>query len=275
MKWTEEAESALKKVPFFVRKKVRVRVEKEAEEEGKQAVSVNEVKATQKRYLSRMESEIKGYQIDICFGPSGCPNQANSGEGLMKRIESVLKEADLLRFLKEHVNGDLKYHHEFRISLADCPNACSQPQIKDIGIIGACIPAITDAECTLCSACVSACKEDAVSLNDSEEKPVIHFQHCVSCGKCIQSCPTGTLAVGKKGFRVQLGGKLGRRPRLARELPGIHSEEEVLQIIIDCIKLYKRKSKHGERFAEIFTDEDLNDLTEKYRKGGAPASPPR
>src|SRR4030042_3947443 len=260
MKWTEEAESALKKVPFFVRKKGRVRVEKEAEEEGKQAVSVNEVKATQKRYLSRMESEIKGYQIDICFGPSGCPNQANSGEGLMKRIESVLKEANLLRVLKEHVKGDRKYPHEFRISLPACPNACSQPQIKDIGIIGACIPAITDAECTLCSACVSACKEDAVSLNDSEEKPVIHFQRCVCCGKCIQQCPTGTLAVGKKGFRVQLGGKLGRRPRLARELRGIHSEEEVLQIIIDCIKLYKRKSKHGERFAEIFTDEDLNDL---------------
>src|SRR4030042_6876594 len=115
MKWTEEAESALKKVPFFVRKKVRVRVEKEAEEEGKQVVSVNEVKATQKRYLSRMESEIKGYQIDICFGPSGCPNQANCGEGLMKQIESVLKEADLLSFLTEHVKGDLKKHTQFRI----------------------------------------------------------------------------------------------------------------------------------------------------------------
>jgi len=30
MKWTDEAEAALKKVPFFVRKKVRTRVEKEA-----------------------------------------------------------------------------------------------------------------------------------------------------------------------------------------------------------------------------------------------------
>jgi len=30
MKWTDEAEAAIKKVPFFLRKKVRARVEKEA-----------------------------------------------------------------------------------------------------------------------------------------------------------------------------------------------------------------------------------------------------
>ena len=29
---------------------------------------------------------------------------------------------------------DLKFHHEFRVTVADCPNSCSQPQIKDIGI---------------------------------------------------------------------------------------------------------------------------------------------
>jgi anaerobic sulfite reductase subunit C len=31
MQWTDEADAAVKKVPFFVRKKVRTRVEKEAE----------------------------------------------------------------------------------------------------------------------------------------------------------------------------------------------------------------------------------------------------
>jgi len=35
MKWTPEAEVTIKKVPFFVRKKVRLRVEKEAAEAGK------------------------------------------------------------------------------------------------------------------------------------------------------------------------------------------------------------------------------------------------
>ena len=38
MKWMPEAEEAIKKVPFFVRKRVRARVENEAKEGGKQAV---------------------------------------------------------------------------------------------------------------------------------------------------------------------------------------------------------------------------------------------
>ena len=76
MKWTQDAEDAIKKVPFFVRKRVRARVEKEAAAEGKKVVSLAEVKATQKRYLTNMKSEIKGYQIETCFGPSGCPNRA-------------------------------------------------------------------------------------------------------------------------------------------------------------------------------------------------------
>ncbi len=38
MKWTFEAEAAVKKVPFFVRKKVRSRIEKEAAKAGKKSL---------------------------------------------------------------------------------------------------------------------------------------------------------------------------------------------------------------------------------------------
>ena len=74
MQWTPEAEKAIKRVPFFVRKKVRQRVEREAAEAGKSLVGMAEVKATQERYLNRMASEVQGYRIETCFGPSGCPN---------------------------------------------------------------------------------------------------------------------------------------------------------------------------------------------------------
>jgi cyclic pyranopterin phosphate synthase len=43
MKWTSEAEAAIKKVPFFVRKKVRARVEREAAAEGKAVVTIAEM----------------------------------------------------------------------------------------------------------------------------------------------------------------------------------------------------------------------------------------
>ena len=263
MKWTPEAETAVKKVPFFVRKRVRTRVEKEASEAGKMVVSLDDVKATQARYLKNMGSEIKGYQLDACFGPSGCPNRANVSDELMQQLESLLKEEDLLGFLKQRVKGELKFHHEFRVTVADCPNACSQPQIKDIGILGACIPTLTDESCNRCEACVDACREDAILLNGEKPVPEIDYQKCLSCGQCMAGCPTGTLGEGKKGYRVQVAGKLGRHPQLAKELPGIFDQEEVVNIVKDCIDIYKKNSLHGERFAEIFTDVEHRNLLER------------
>jgi dissimilatory sulfite reductase (desulfoviridin) alpha/beta subunit len=262
MKWTTEAETAIKRVPFFVRKKVRARVETEAQEGGKKIVSIDDVMATQTRFLSKINSEIKGYQLETCFGPSGCPNRANISDHLIQKLETVLKKAGLLGFLKNTVRGELKIHHEFRVTLADCPNACSQPQIKDIGIIGATLPEVTDESCTLCEACIEACRETAIKLD--QRSPKIDFNLCLKCGKCVAVCPTGTLAAACRGYRVQLGGKLGRHPKLARELPALFSEKEVLQIVKDCIALYKKKSTHGRRFAEVFTDADFEDLKNKY-----------
>jgi anaerobic sulfite reductase subunit C len=265
MKWMPEAEEALKKVPFFVRKRVRARVEKEAQEAVKSIVSLADVKATQARYLSSMSSEIKGYQIETCFGPSGCPNRAIISDPLLARIEAEVKAQDLLGFLRQTVESDLKFHHEFRITLADCPNACSQPQIKDIGIIGACAPAVTGEPCSLCEACVEACKEDAIRIDTEKEAPLIDTDRCLKCGKCIPVCPTGTLAEAQKGFRVQLGGKLGRHPQLARELPGIYGENRVIEIVKDCLRFYKNNSKHGERFGQILTPAAFDAFATRYK----------
>lgn len=255
MKWTPEAEKAVKKVPIFVRKRVRARVEKEASAESKPVVTLAEVKATQRRYLNNMDSEMRGYQLDNCFGPSGCPNRTIEGDSLVPRIQAVLEAADLLGFLKETVSGKLRFHHELRVTVADCPNACSQPQIKDIGILGACRPATNENECTHCEACVEVCPEAAVNLDDNF--PVIDGTRCIACGKCVAACPTETLAKGQTGYRVQLGGKLGRHPRLAIELPGIHDEDGVINIIRDCINFYKTKSRNGKRFAELVSGADI------------------
>ena len=124
MNWTPDAETELKKVPFFVRKKVRSRIENDVAAVGKKVVSLSDVKAAQARFMSKMGKDIKGYQVDTCFGPSGCSNPANSCDALVEKIASLLNDADLLNFLKNRVQGDLKYHHEFRVTLAECPNAC-------------------------------------------------------------------------------------------------------------------------------------------------------
>ena len=260
MKWTENAEQAVKKVPFFVRKKVRARVEKEAFEAGKESVSLADVKRSQARFLANMSQEVKGYQVDTCFGGGGCPNRTLESESLLEQIEGLFKKADMLTFLKKNVKGDLKFHHDFRVSLAECPNACSQPQIKDIGIIGAAAPLLTDAACSGCDACVEACPDDCIVLPESTKMPQIDFKTCMLCGKCVAVCPTGTIIEKQKGFKILLGGKLGRHPQLARELPGIFNQDEVLDVVEYCINFYKQHSKNGKRFARIFRSSDFEAL---------------
>jgi dissimilatory sulfite reductase (desulfoviridin) alpha/beta subunit len=255
MKWTEEAEAAVKKVPFFVRKKVRLRVEKDAAERGKTTITLDDVNDTRQRFLSKMGSEIRGYQVDTCFGGGGCPNRCVSGDRLLERIEGFLKDEDLLGFLKKSVGGDLKFHHEFRVTIAECPNACSQPQIKDIGILGAVVPEVGAESCSLCGACVDVCKEGAVSLADGSDKPVIRMDACVFCGACVRVCPTGTLTAVKTGFRVMLGGRLGRHPRLAEEIGGVFSEDGVVDIVKRCVAFYKKHSRKGERFSVVLERE--------------------
>ena len=201
-----------------------------------------------------MEKEIKGYEISSCFGSSGCPNSANPVTRLSQDIEKIFEKEKLLEFLKKSVKGDLKFHHEFRVSLSDCPNACSRPQIADIGIIGAVLPGVSDeVACTLCESCADACDEKAVEPDEKNQRPVIDDHRCLWCSKCIIACPTGTLTEKQIGFRVLLGGRLGRHPRLAMEIGGIHSHDQVLDIVKSCLAFYKKASKNGERFSHVLS----------------------
>ncbi len=258
MKWSRDAENAVLKVPFFIRKKVQKKVEDFVGQKGKTAVDLSDVNALKQRFLSKggMEKEIKGYEVTTCYGGAGCPNTANSVTLLVKDIEKIIEKEDILSFLKETVKGDLKFHHEFRVALCDCPNACSRPQIMDIGIIGAVLPGVFNEACTVCSACVEACDENAVTLNEENEKPLIDYTHCLMCAKCIRACPTGTIGEKENGFRVMLGGRLGRHPRLAMAVPGIHTRKEVMRMVQKCLKFYKANSKKGQRFSHILSSVD-------------------
>ena len=251
MQWHEEAEAAIKKAPFFVRKKARQRVEAKVSAEGRDVVTAGDVHAVKKRFLNRMDEEVKGFQVDACFGPQGCPNRIAADDGLAADIENSLAGENLRAFLEQSVGGPLKFHHEFRVTLADCPNACSQPQIKDIGIIGAAVPERTDVPCTECGACEEVCREGAVRVNSAEAGPVFDWDRCVLCGSCIEACPAGTIGCRRKGYRLLIGGKLGRHPRLARELPGIYDRGTVLYLVKWCARYYKQHSRGGERFAAL------------------------
>ncbi len=257
MKWSAEAEKAIRKVPFFVKKKARERIEKTARRAGHEIVSLKDVQNAKQEFLSNMESDIKGYRIEACFGSDGCPNRVMESRKLFEKLEKKLTKANLYKMLQERVDGPLKYHHEFGITLADCPNACSRPQIRDIGIIGADIPRITDKNCSMCEACVETCRENAIRLDKQKNIPEIDKKRCLYCGQCRAVCTGETIQSEKKGYRVLIGGKLGRHPRLGIELPGIYDENEVLAIVDNCLDYYKKNCRAGERFAALVREEDI------------------
>ncbi len=264
MKWEKEAEEAMKRVPVFVRRMVKRRVEEEAKKRGARRVALSHVTETRRRFLNRMEEEVRGYRVDTCFGPSGCPNRAIQDNTIADEIELLLRKRDLKEFLKAKVSGALKLHHEFHVSISDCPNACSRPQIVDFGLIGASKPIISDEPCSECGKCVAICKESAINVE--EAKPEILVDSCLLCGACIRVCPTGTIQESEKGYRILLGGKLGRHPRLALEIPGIYGAKESLIALERCLDFYQENCKGGERLGAILDVDGEQELVWRMRR---------
>lgn len=260
MKWSKPAEEAMLRVPFFVRKRVRKRVEEEAARNHGSEVTLKDVEACKQRFLKKMEDEVKGYQLESCFGASGCPNRAVIEDAFTQKVGHLFESKNIKDFLKKSVNGPLKLHHEFRVSISDCPNACSRPQIADLGLIGAVRPVCSTDKCTQCEACAQGCREQAVSMHPSGKGVRLDSAACVSCGQCVKLCTTGALKPYEVGYRIQVGGKLGRHPQLAKELPGVFTPSEALSIVNKCVDHYMRCCRSGERFGEILHRTGLDTL---------------
>jgi dissimilatory sulfite reductase (desulfoviridin) alpha/beta subunit len=169
---------------------------------------------------------------------------------LVSRLEKLLEEAELLAFLHSRHGDGLKLHHQFRLTLADCPNCCSQPQIKDVGIIGQARIDCQPEECTACGECENICDEAAIQLKDGF-LVAIHPELCVLCGACARVCPTAAINHTHSTYRVLVGGKLGRHPQLALELASDLNPEEVLALVGSIVDFYKANANKGQRLGAL------------------------
>lgn len=251
MKWTKEAEKEISRVPFFIRRRVRKRIEEEAEKAGTTFVNMEHVHYLKEKYMKRMEDEIKGYEVETCMGRGRCPNKAANPDELARELDDLLANYKIKKFLKKKIKGPLKFHHEFRISISDCPNACSRPQITDVGLIGASKAEVTGEECSHCMACVEVCREGAIEFYSNNNPPVIYPEKCLSCGQCMRACAMDVIQEEENGYRVLLGGKLGRHPQLGRELGGIYSPAQCKELIKQCVEHFLNHYKESERFGDI------------------------
>ncbi|MEW5775064.1 MAG: 4Fe-4S dicluster domain-containing protein [Thermodesulfobacteriota bacterium] len=192
-----------------------------------------------------------GFIVAACRGTEGCENRALDPGDLPQRLAAGLEAMGFGAGLARLLGRPPKRHELFAVSLSCCPNACSRPQIADVGLIAAQRPKADPAQCTRCWACQDACREQAVVLLPSGQLDAIDEAACLACGACIAACPSGALSPGRSGWRVQLGGRLGRHPRLAEELPGLHSADQAVEFALRAARYLLEHARPGQRLGDL------------------------
>lgn len=256
MDWDTEAEKLMERVPRFVRRFARKRVEQMVRAEGGTRVTVEACRRARARIAD--EGALSGkappheepplYQVEACAGPErDCPFALRGHDDLACRIGALLERLGYPAFARSHFGGLVLPHHRLKVAVCACPNGCTQPQIKDIGLVAHAYPARGHAECTACGLCVEACPDGAVRLTD--DGPVIDAERCVNCGACARACPTDALVNERSGYAVTVDGRLGRHPRLAEELTVVDGPDEVLAVVERLVTRYMADALPDERFS--------------------------
>jgi len=135
-----------------------------------------------------------------------------------------------------------------KIGISGCPNSCSKPQENDIGLQGVIIPKIADG-CVGCNACAKACKVNAIEVKDCA--PRIDYHECVGCGSCVKVCSTQALIGERQGYRVYVGGRIGKRPKLGTKIATAIPEIDAISCIEAILEAYDSLGNTGERISEI------------------------
>lgn len=258
MEWSMEAEERIRKAPFFIRNMARKKAEDYARKNGKTIVEVQDVEAAKSDReiddLSTMDLSIKGLKyskyLDItpCGGLKGCPLTLFNDEEVTRLFYRVLKEERVGESIEKKIGGPILLHKKFKGAISGCPNSCSQPQIKDISILGYKKIMVEEGNCSKCHQCIKACPEGLIYV---DEEPIINLEECLDCGRCMDACPTDSIKESESGYRISVGGKLGRHPKLARIYKDVRSLDELEEELRKIAFIFKTCVEDGERFSDI------------------------
>lgn len=203
MEWDKEASLRLEKIPVFVRRLARSKIEKRASEKGKNLVTIDDVEDAKASFMGT--GSVKGdkgvinadpfsldsntgedkfeilkrsdeyeeedgypamYHVDICRGEDvECPFLIAEIKGISQKIKDRLKEVEFSKKLIKRIDGKILPHQRLKIAIASCPNCCSMPQIRDFGLhVRAKVYVDESFACNGCGNCLRACKEDAIRI---------------------------------------------------------------------------------------------------------------
>jgi dissimilatory sulfite reductase (desulfoviridin) alpha/beta subunit len=267
MEWSKEAEIRINKAPFFIRNIAKKKAEEVAKNRGKNVVDIRDIEIAKKNKelydLSTMDLSIDGMvnssfrEMILCGGVKGCPLTLFNDAEVAKIFDKVLKEESLDDVLSSKIDRPILYHNKFKTSISGCPNNCAHPQIKDISIVGYSIPKVNQGLCISCHQCVSSCPEGLINLY---KDPEIDFEGCIDCEKCVSVCPTESISIAEKGYRIFIGGRLGRKPHLAKKFIDVQSTQELEVLLRKLVALYKQCVIEGKNFSKTVENSTIEDI---------------
>ncbi len=163
--------------------------------------------------------------------------------------------------------------HKFKTSFSGCPIDCARTKEMDFGFQGVVEPVWDEPDCTGCTICSEACKEDAIQSDPDTGKPIFDPMKCIYCGDCIRACPTEAWKAKRYGHIVRIGGKHGRHPMEAVEVSKFLPDEKVPEAIHKTIEWYNANGKRGERIGNAIKRVGLKnylDFMEPVFESGSP-----
>jgi dissimilatory sulfite reductase (desulfoviridin) alpha/beta subunit len=141
--------------------------------------------------------------------------------------------------------------HKFKVGISGCANNCMKAEENDIGIKGWTEPRWSLGRCTWCGVCEAVCPTKVVRVSEEDGRVSVDIEGCIGCGDCIESCPTGAMAEGSRGYRLFAGGKFGRVPFLGRKVLGVQrTKSEALDAIRAAVEFFRVHGKSKERFGD-------------------------
>ncbi|MFA5780309.1 MAG: 4Fe-4S dicluster domain-containing protein [Elusimicrobiota bacterium] len=183
-----------------------------------------------------------GPRVRVATGCGGCEYNARGIIDAQKLAQTVDK-----KFF-----GIPTVHGKFKISFAGCPSDCTRAKGADIGFVGEVEPKWDGKKCIGCGLCAKACLEGAIVPEDKTGKPIYDFSKCIFCGDCIKICPTSAWHESRIGYRLYVGGRWGRHPRMADLITDIFPVKNIIPIIKRTIEWYIKNGKTRERIGNTF-----------------------
>lgn len=290
MQWESQAEAALKKVPIFVRKMVKGKIEEYAASKGRSTVSIDEVEGAHKAFMACVQESAK--QADSSDLTDAGDVSGNGHESLSAHLEQLQSQTEQKGTLRTSFSMVKTCGASF-----GCPRQVVDPtdlqqRLAEVieqsgyrefmesrvqGLIlqhhkfraalsgcpnGCSQPQIMDFA-VIGRAIPEHTRIPCIECHECEEAceegairlldadPNTDYVTCVACGDCAAACPTGTLVAERRGYGLRIGGRLGRHPQLAESLVPLANEDEVVVALRTCIEIYMANAQGMERFASV------------------------